>query len=135
MKVKLDEQQFERLLNYCLHHKNNGRMKYFYEISIEDSGYKRFLEWLNKCDDSCLSFAFAVIKRYKGYKLLYGFTNFEVSEYDTVSCFDFNFASDRILCDKFRNWKHESEYFLVSFPLMGYVRLSDNFEFAESAEN
>ena len=110
MRVKLEEKDFERLLSYCLHHKNSGRMKYFYEISIPDSEYKSFLDWLEKCEDASLTYIFTVIKRYEGHKLLYGFTNFEVVEDFTFNCFDFCFENDDILIKKFREWKYESEY-------------------------
>ena len=125
MRVKLEEKDFERLLSYCLHHKNSGRMKYFYEISIPDSEYKSFLDWLEKCEDASLTYIFTVIKRYEGHKLLYGFTNFEVVEDFTFNCFDFCFESDDILIKKFREWKYESEYILLPFSLLGYFKVMD----------
>ena len=125
MEVKLEKENFERLLNYCLHHKNSGRMKYFWEVSIENEGYNDFLDWLEKCDDALLTYAFTVIKHHEGHKLLYGFTNFEITEDDTVSCFDFCFANDDILSHKFRQWYYESECILVPFSLLGFFKVMD----------
>lgn len=100
-------------------------MKYFWEISIEDSGYDNFLGWLEKCEDASLTYAFIVIRRYQGHRLLYGFTNFEVIEDFAISCFDFKLENDDILRSKFIDWKGESECFLLPFSLMGYFKVMD----------
>ena len=123
MKVKINNEQYEQLMKYCIHHKNNGRLKYFWEISIKDADYNSFLEWLDKCEDASLTYAFAVLKRYEGYRLLYGFTNFEVVEDYTINCMDFKLENDEVLCNKFLDWKFESECFLLPFSLMGYFKV------------
>ena len=125
MEVKLDGKQYEQLISYCLHNKNNGRLKYFWEISIKDVHYNSFLEWLGKCEDASLTYAFAVLKRYEGYRLLYGFTNFEVIDDFTIKCMDFKLENDNVLCSKFLEWKVESECFLLPFSLMGYFKVMD----------
>ncbi|GEM_PF-3335103 len=128
MKVKMDKKNFERLLDYCLVNKNKGRMKYFYQISISDVFFNDFLQWLKKYDDVLLSFAFIVTRCHEGHKLIYGFTNFEVSEDLTYSILDFKFENDDILSDKFREWKNKSECMLVSIDILGCLELLDKLE-------
>ena len=125
VEVKLDDKQYEQLINYCLHNKNNGRLKYFWEITIEDVNYNSFLEWLEKCEDASLTYAFVVLKRYKGHNLLYGFTNFEVIDDFTIKCMDFKLENDGVLCKKFLEWRLESECFLLPFSLMGFFKVMD----------
>lgn len=98
-------------------------MKYFWEISVPDSAYERFLSWLEKCEDAYLTFAFVVIKRYEGHRILYGFSNFEILEDESIKCFDFKFENDDILSDKFRAWMYESICFLIPFSLLGYFKV------------
>lgn len=125
VEVKLKHEDFERLLNYCIQHKNYGNMKYFWEISVPDCAYDRFTKWLDKCEAAELTFAFCVIKRYEGHRLLYGFSNFEVLEDEFVSCFDFEFRNDDILRKKFTEWKGESSYIILPFSLMGYFKVME----------
>ena len=100
-------------------------MKYFWEISVPDDAYDNFINWLDKCENAELTFAFAVIKCYDGHRLLYGFSNFEVLEDVWIRCFDFEFRNDDILCDRFRAWRNESSYFILPFSLLGYFRVMD----------
>ena len=128
MEVKLEQKQYEQMMGYCLHNKNIGRLKYLWEISIEDVFYKDFLDWLDKCEEASLTYAFVVIKRYEGHRLLYGFTNFEIVEDFTFSCFDFKFENDDILRHRFMDWRTESDCYLLPFSLMGFFKVMDTIE-------
>ena len=100
-------------------------MKYFWKISIEDIGYKRFLQWLEKCEAACLAYTFVVVKRIKGSRTLYGFSDFEVIEDDTLKCFEYTFEDDDILCEKISKWRDESECLLLPFFMLGYLKTHD----------
>ena len=132
VEVKLEEKDFEELLSYCLNRKNHGNMKYFWEISVPDYAYDRFIKWIEKCEDAELTFVFAVIRCYEGHRLLYGFSNFEILDDMEIRCFDFELRNDDILCDKFRNWKYESEHIIMPFSLLGYLKvmeiISENYD-------
>jgi len=128
IKVKMTERDFADLMSYYEENKKYGSIKYFWEISVPDSEYEQFERWLRGCSRLEFTFAFAVIERYEGHKLLYGFTNFEVIENDNIKCFDFKFDNFDILYDKFTLWKDESSYFIMPLSLKVFFETMKAFE-------
>lgn len=112
-KIKITAEDFHIITDYFLANKRLGGVKYFWEISVPDDEYIQFTKHLEQVDLAGLSFAFVCIERYKGYKLLYGFSNFEVQGTENTALFDFYFRNNDILRFKFADWSLESNYFII----------------------
>lgn len=123
IEVQLNEKEFDICMNYCISHRENGSFKYLYEISVPDNEFGKFLEWLNKCEKAELTFLFLILDRYKGHKLLYGFSNFEVQETPNMKCFDFSLQNNDVLYDRFKLWSEESVSCIMPISLNLYFKI------------
>jgi len=106
-------EEFHIISDYFITNKMLGGVKYFWEIAVPDDEFIPFTKHLRQADFTGLSFAFACIERYKGYQLLYGFSNFEVQGTEHTKLFDFKFENDDKLFMKFADWCFESHLFYI----------------------
>ena len=72
------EKIFESYMRYYITNHKNGNVKYFWEISIPDNEFDELLSFLNNVSTMGFSFGFQVLSRYENYKILYGFSNFDI---------------------------------------------------------
>lgn len=121
LEVKPTEKEFSLYMDYCINLQNNGSFRYLSEVSIPDEKYESFVVWLDKCEKIGFTYMFVVIERYPGYKLLYGFTNFEIKEFKGSESFYFSVLNDEVLYDYFYLWKKESSFFLLPSDLYNYL--------------
>lgn len=124
LKVIMTEDKLDRLMEFYLNEIHYGRMKYLWEIAVPDKEEISFCCWLDKCEALGLSFSFAVIDRYKDYKLMYGFSDFEIPERKGIKCLQISFDNDDILYQHFMKWREESEYFML--PVLVRLNLEIN---------
>lgn len=113
----MTEDKLDKLVAFYKEEKHFGRLKYFWEISVPAEEEIQFCYWLEKCERLGMTFAFAVIERSKDYFLMYGFSDFEISDRKGIKCMQLNFENNDILHIQFMKWQEESTYFALSLSL------------------
>ncbi len=125
VEVHFNEKEFDFCMDYCKQHKDYGSFKYLYEISVPNEEFGEFLAWLNKCEKAELTFVFMILERYKGYKLLYGFSNFEIQETPNMKCFDFYLQNNDVMYDRFKLWSEECVSYIMPVSLNLYFNITN----------
>ena len=109
------EKRFESYMRYYVANQKIGKLKYFWEISVPDNEFDELLSFLNCVDNIGFSFGFQVLNRYENYKLLYGFTNFDIiRKTKNMKLFSFNAQSNEALFECVYDWHKESSCYLIS---------------------
>ena len=121
--VKMTEEKFHRLMSHCQEELHYGRLKYIWQISVSDDDYYELISWLERCENLGFTFAFAVIERYEGYKLLYGFSNFEISKRKALIPLELHFENSDIMYQQFMKWEEESTHFILPISLKLYLEI------------
>lgn len=123
IKAKFTEMKLDTCLDYCIMKRDYADFKFFTEISVPDDEFNEFMQWLHKCEKAGLDFFFAVIERYEGHKLLYGFSEFTIVETPNMKWFDFSCQNNDVLYDRFTLWAEESSYLLMPASLNVFLRI------------
>ena len=99
----------------------DGTYRYLSKIIISDEDYVDFLCWLEKCEKADLIFFFTITEDCKGYKSMYGFSNFEIKEFKHTEISYFSFPNNSAFKKYFSCLEKESKYCIVPSNLHGYV--------------
>ena len=117
------EKIFESYMRYYITNHKNGNIKYFWEISIPDNEFDELLSFLNSVSTMGFSFGFQVLSRYENYKILYGFSNFDIiRKTKNMKFFNFTTQSNEALFECIYNWHKESSCYLLSETVLFYLK-------------
>ena len=123
VEAHLSEKFFNRYLEYYITYQKSGNIKYFWEISVPDDEFDEFLSFLNNVNLLGFTFGFQIINRYKNYKLLYGFSDFDISSQSkNMKLFDFFTKNNEALCGYICQWHAESKGYLISDSVLFYLK-------------
>ena len=123
MEENLSEKEFLLFLKYYTQGCDEGKNIYLSEIVISDESYLRFFCWLDRCEKAELLYFFTVTEYCNGYKLLHGFTNFEIKEFEDTNIFYFSFSNEFAFKKYLSFWKGKSSFCVVPTNLCRYVKM------------
>lgn len=121
----MTDEKLDSLMRFYNEERHYGKLKYMWEIIVPSLDEFEFCYWLKQCEDLGLTFAFAVIERYKGYLLMYGFSDFEISKRKGIRCMQLNFENNDILYQQFIKWQEDSSYFILPISLKINLELNE----------
>ena len=110
-------------MKYYITNQKSGKLKYFWEISVPDNEVDELLSFLNSVNTIGFSFGFQIINRYENYKLLYGFTDFEIiRKTKNMKLFSFTTQNNEVLFEYIYDWHKECCCYLISDSVLFNIK-------------
>ena len=83
--------------------------------------YLKLLYWLDNCETAELTYFFTVVESECGFKKLYGFTNFEIKEFEDTKIYYYSLNDEAEFKNFFLSRKAEGNIYLLPANLYAYI--------------
>lgn len=113
----------DECLNFCMDKRFLGHYKYFSEVMLHKDDLELYVRYLKRCEKSAQEFLLVYIDTNEEYKLLGGFTNFQLKDANKTAVSEFfSPVSDCEYIEKeyFSNWQERCRYYILSSNLKRY---------------
>lgn len=110
----------DKCLEFCMEKRFLGHYKYFSEVMLHKDDLELYLKYLKRCEKSGQEFLLVYIDTNEEYKLLGGFTNFQLKGVNKTAASDFfSTVSDYndVIKEYFSDWQERCSYYILSSNL------------------
>lgn len=116
-KVEKKKMDKEKCLDFCLEKRFLGNYKYFTQVMLHEDDIEVYIRYLKRCEKSGQEYILTYIETNEEYKILGGFTNFELKGVNNSLARDF-FTLEKdcteTVKDYFADWQERCEYYILS---------------------